>query len=54
MKHHSKSLIIQGLGNVNACMDLQPYLDYPATLATPTLIILFSKKNLFFSNNKKS
>jgi hypothetical protein len=47
MKGHSKSFIIQGLGNVNACMDLQPYLDYPTTLATSTLIILFSKKKIF-------
>jgi len=47
MKSHSTIFIIQGLGNVNACMDLQPYLDYPTTLKTSTLIILFSKKKSF-------
>jgi hypothetical protein len=47
MKHHSKSFIMQGLGNVNAGMDLQPYLDYLASLAASTLIILFSKENSF-------
>lgn len=47
MKHHLKSFIMQGLGNVNASMDLQPYLDYHATLAASTLIISFSKENSF-------
>jgi hypothetical protein len=54
MKHHSKSFIMQGLGNVNADMDLQPYLDYLATFGSFNInYIIFKRKFFSFQITKK-